>query len=116
MSYTERDNYGMYQHTDHGPGPALMGANTLIGDKVVNASDEHLGEIKEIMLDMHTGQVAYAVLAFGSFLGMHDKLFAVPWPALHLDTTHKRFVLAVDKDVLRPGEAARFEAELHMVL
>ena len=34
------------------------------------------------MLDMNTGQVAYAVLAFGGFLGMGEKLFAVPWPAL----------------------------------
>jgi hypothetical protein len=105
MSYMERDKYGMYKDSEHGPGPALMGADTLIGDSVVNGADEHLGEIKEIMLDMQTGQVAYAVLAFGNFLGMSDKLFAVPWPALHLDTTHKRFVLNVGKDVLRraPG-------------
>jgi sporulation protein YlmC with PRC-barrel domain len=105
MSYADRDKYGMYKHSDHGPGPALMGADTLIGDHVVNASEETLGEIKDIMLDMQTGQVAYAVLGFGGFLGMGDKLFAVPWQALHLDTVHKRFVLNVDKDTLRhaPG-------------
>jgi sporulation protein YlmC with PRC-barrel domain len=88
-----------------GPGPALMGANTLIGDSVVNGSDEDLGDIKEIMLDMNSGQVAYAVLAFGGFLGMGEKLFAVPWQALHLDTVNKCFVLNIDKERLKtaPG-------------
>ena len=106
MGYADRDKYGMYKgSTDAGPGPSLMGADTLIGDSVVNASEEDLGDIKEIMLDMQTGQVAYAVLAFGGFLGMGEKLFAVPWQALHLDTVNKRFVLGVDKDHLKtaPG-------------
>ena len=110
MSYADRDKYGMYKATTTraghaGPGPALMGADTLIGDSVVNAADEDLGDIKEIMLDMQTGQVAYAVLSFGGFLGLGDKLFAVPWQALHLDTVNKRFVLDIDKDRMQnaPG-------------
>jgi sporulation protein YlmC with PRC-barrel domain len=88
-----------------GPGPAIMGADTLIGDSVVNGAEEDLGDIKEIMLDMNSGQVAYAVLAFGGFLGMGEKLFAVPWQALHLDTVNKRFVLNVAKERLKtaPG-------------
>jgi sporulation protein YlmC with PRC-barrel domain len=106
MSYIDRDKYGMYKDkTSAGPGPALMGADTLIGDSVVNGSDEDLGDIKEIMLDMQTGQVAYAVLAFGGFLGMGEKLFAVPWQAMHLDTVNKRFVLNIAKERLKnaPG-------------
>ena len=106
MGYADRDKYGMYKDTGSaGPGPALMGADTLIGDNVVNGSEEDLGDIKEIMLDMNTGQVAYAVLAFGGFLGMGEKLFAVPWQALHLDTVNKRFVLNVEKERLKtaPG-------------
>jgi sporulation protein YlmC with PRC-barrel domain len=96
----------MYKNkTSAGPGPALMGADTLLGEDVVNAADENLGDIKEIMLDMNTGQVAYAVLSFGGFLGMGEKLFAVPWQALHLDTANKRFVLNIDKERLKnaPG-------------
>ena len=106
MSYAERDKYGMYKDSNSaGPGPALMGADTLLGEKVVNAYDVELGDIKEIMLDMQTGQVAYAVLAFGGLMGMGEKLFAVPWQALHLDTANKRFLLNVDKDRLKtaPG-------------
>jgi sporulation protein YlmC with PRC-barrel domain len=106
MSYLNRDRYGIYKHLDDdGPGPQLMGADTLIGDSVVNAREEVLGDIKEIMLDMRSGQVAYAVLAFGGFLGIGEKLFAVPWQALRLDTANKRFVLDVTKDRLQhaPG-------------
>jgi sporulation protein YlmC with PRC-barrel domain len=105
MSYEDRDRFGMYKGKDSGPGPALMGASTLIGDSVVNGADEDLGDIKEIMLDMNSGQVAYSVLAFGGFLGMGEKLFAVPWQALHLDTINKRFVLNVEKERLKnaPG-------------
>jgi len=81
-----------------------MGANTLIGNDVYDRNDEDLGEIKEIMLGMSSGKVAYAVLSFGGFLGMGEKLFAVPWAALTLDQ-NKRFVLKVDKDTLKdaPG-------------
>ena len=54
---------------------------------------------------MRTGRVSYAVLSFGGFLGMGDKLFAVPWRALILDTVNKRFTLNVDKERLEsaPG-------------
>ena len=106
MSYEERDAYGMYVDTGHkGPGPELMGAGTLIGDHVHNLKNEHLGQIKEIMLDMRTGQVAYAVMSSGGFLSLGEKLFAVPWEHLKLDTVNKRFTLDVDKDTVEnaPG-------------
>ena len=111
MSYEDRDPYGMYKSTSYksydkqGPGPRLMGADTLSGEDVFNHKDEDLGDIKEIMLDMRSGRVAYAVLSFGGFLGMGEKLFAVPWNALILDTKKKCFVLNVEKDRLKdaPG-------------
>ena len=106
MNYENRDNYGMYNTANGGGiGPSLMGAETLVGNDVYNHLHESLGDIKEIMLDMTNGSVSYAVLSFGSFLGMGEKLFAVPWKALALDTENKRFVLNVEKDKLKdaPG-------------
>src|SRR3569833_2528852 len=105
MGYEERDTSGMYKSYGEGPGPRLMGADTLMGEDVYNHKDEDLGDIKEIMIDMYTGRVAYAVLSFGGFLGIADKLFAVPWNALKLDTENKRFILNVDKERLEsaPG-------------
>lgn len=104
MNYTDQDTQGIYKNRT-GPGPGLMGANTLDGNDVYNLKNEDLGDIKEIMLDMDTGRVAYAVLSFGGFMGMGEKLFAVPWSALSLDTVHKRFLLDIAKDKLQsaPG-------------
>ncbi len=88
-----------------GPGPDVMGASTLSGDDVVNVAGEDLGTIKDIMLDVAHGQIAYAVLSFGGFLGIGDKLFAVPWQALTLDADNKRFILNVERQRLEkaPG-------------
>ena len=88
-----------------GPGPEVMDAATLKGDSVVNSKDESLGKIEAIMLDVAGGRIAYAVLSFGGFLGMGDKLFAIPWSALTLDAEEKRFVLDVDEERLEnaPG-------------
>src|SRR6266702_4289908 len=55
----------------------VLSASTISGDKVVNAAGENLGDIKELMIDLPTGRIAYAVLSFGGFLGMGEKLFAV---------------------------------------
>lgn len=106
MNYMDRDTLGMYKNKSHGgPGPDLMGAGTLVGDDVYNLQDEDLGDIKEIMLDVRSGEVAYAVLSFGGVLGLGEKLFAVPWQRLTLDTVNKRFILDVDKQTLKnaPG-------------
>ena len=84
-----------------------LGADTLVGNQVYNYDDDKLGDIKEIVLDMGTGNVGYAVLSFGGFLGMGEKLFAVPWNALKFDTKNKRFTLNVAKD--RLTEAPGFD-------
>jgi sporulation protein YlmC with PRC-barrel domain len=90
--------------TSAGPGPEVMDAATLIGDKVVNAAGESLGKIEAIMLDVRSGRIAYAVLSFGGFLGMGSKLFAIPWSALTLDAKERRFVLNVSKEKLENAE------------
>ena len=83
-----------------GPGPDIMAADTLKGDSVQNLAGEDLGKIKDIMIDVRSGRVAYAVLSKGGILGIGDKLFAIPWSALMLDATRKCFVLDVSKDLM----------------
>ncbi len=93
-------------YRDHvGPGPEIMAAATLTGNDVVNAAGEDLGEIEHIMLDVPRGRIAYAVLSFGGFLGMGEKLFAIPWHALKLDVANKCFILDVRVEQLQnaPG-------------
>jgi len=103
--HATRDNFGRYADGTTGPGPALMGAHTLLGNDVYNRDGDDLGDIKEFMIDMASGRVAYAVLSYGGLLGMGDKLFAVPWAALTLDTENKRFTLDLEKSALKdaPG-------------
>ena len=88
-----------------GPGPEVMAADTLQGDKVVNAQGDNLGKIEDIMIDVPSGRVAYAVLSFGGIMGIGDKLFAIPWGALTLDADRECFVLDIDQDRLKnaPG-------------
>ena len=104
-NYVTRDNFGMYADKNDGPGPQLMGADTLLGNDVYNKDGQDLGDIKEFMIHMASGKIAYAVLSFGGVLGLGDKLFAVPWAALKLDTANKRFTLDVLKETLKdaPG-------------
>jgi sporulation protein YlmC with PRC-barrel domain len=97
---------GKIKKTD--PGKRLrtvLSASTLAGDSVRNLAGEDLGKIDEIMIDILTGRVAYAVLSFGGFLGIGDKLFAVPWNALKVDEDEKSFILNVDKRTIEgaPG-------------
>lgn len=101
MNYQERDTHGMYASQSAGSdGPQLMGAHTLQGNPVLNRRGEALTELKDIVLDMHTGRVLFAVMSIGGFMGMGEQLFAVPWSALKIDATRKCFILDVEKDRL----------------
>jgi sporulation protein YlmC with PRC-barrel domain len=78
----------------------VLSASSLKGDNVVNYQGEDLGKIEEIMIDLDRGRIAFAVLSFGGFLGMGDKLFAIPWQAFSVDTVQKRLVLNTKKELL----------------
>jgi len=83
----------------------IVSAGSVTGDSVRNLSGDDLGKVQEIMLDVNKGSIAYAVISFGGFLGMGDKLFAVPWKSLTLVQDQEHFLLDVDKEVLEnaPG-------------
>jgi sporulation protein YlmC with PRC-barrel domain len=76
-----------------------LGASTLKNDKVVNLEGQDIGRIEELMIDVTTGRVAYAVLSFGGFMGIGK------WSALTVDEQKKRFVVNITKDALEkmPG-------------
>jgi sporulation protein YlmC with PRC-barrel domain len=62
----------------------LLKGTDVIGAKVKNPQGEDLGKIEELVLDPTEGTIEYAVLSFGGFLGMGDKLFALPFSLLNL--------------------------------
>ena len=88
-----------------GPGPHVMAASTLDGDKILCTEGDEVGKVKEIMLDVQSGMIAYVVMSSGGFLGIGDKLMAIPWSALTLDTDRKCFLLAMSAERVKnaPG-------------
>ncbi|HVT90195.1 MAG TPA: PRC-barrel domain-containing protein [Tepidisphaeraceae bacterium] len=83
--------------------------SAVIGADVKNQQDESLGDINDLVLDTNTGKVQYAVLSFGGWLGMGDKLFAVPIQSLQTASGKETFILNVSKDRLKtaPGFAKK---------
>src|SRR5262245_56237139 len=86
-------------------GPIIRATKDVVGKRIANLEGEEIGEIQEIMVDVPAGQVTYAILSFGGVLGIGDKLFAVPWVSLTYDSGNDRFLMEVDKDLLKnaPG-------------
>ena len=83
----------------------MLTAHTIMGTKVVNQAGENLGEVKDLAIGLDKGCINYAVLEFGGFLGMGEKLFAIPWQAFTVDQDNERLVLNVPKEKLEnaPG-------------
>lgn len=92
-------------------GMGIFSTREVLGKRVKNPQGEDLGSIEDIIIDSEMGRIAYAVLSFGGFLGLGDKLFAIPWEALSLESKRgtlvadEVFILDVDKDRLKnaPG-------------
>jgi sporulation protein YlmC with PRC-barrel domain len=82
-----------------------MSAGTLMGDTVKNRTEENIGSLEEIMIDLESGQVSYVVLSAGGFLGLGEKFFAIPWEMVSVDTDDKKVVIDLDKETLEnaPG-------------
>jgi sporulation protein YlmC with PRC-barrel domain len=102
----------------------ILSADSVVGNRVQNLSGDNLGKIEDVMLDGASATIAYAVLSFGGFMGMGDKLFAVPWNALTLIEDEDYFLLDVEESVLEnaPGfdkdswpdfADARWGADIH---
>lgn len=83
----------------------VLTATSIIGDKVENRMGENLGSINNIMLNINSGCIEYVVLEFGGFLGIGEKLFAMPFSSLKLDPDRKTFLLDMDKEAMKnaPG-------------
>lgn len=83
----------------------VLSASSLMNEPVKDAQGNDIGKVKDYMLDLERGCIEYAVLSFGGFLGMGDKLFAIPFNSMTLDTERKCFVLDTTKEQLEnaPG-------------
>ena len=109
-SASQTDTYGKDKPADaatmvqkHDPCFVHKGSE-LLGSNVKNPQGEDLGDIKDLVINPESGEIEYAVLSFGGFLGMGDKLFAVPWDVLEIDEANHSFILDVPKERLENAE------------
>lgn len=83
----------------------ILTATSIIGDKVINRAGEDIGKINDIMINILEGNIEYLVIEFGGFLGIGEKLFAVPFSAARLNAKDQTFTMDVEKSFLEaaPG-------------
>jgi sporulation protein YlmC with PRC-barrel domain len=81
--------------------PPLYKTSTIIGRAVENPHGNELGQISDVIIEAPTGNVAYAVLTSGGFVGLGGKLFAIPWRALQQPTSTKAFRLDMTEEQLK---------------
>ena len=87
--------------------PRVLSASSISGTQVRNLAGEDIGKVKDLMIDWDNGSVAYAVMKFGGFLGMGEKLFAIPLESFRFDDSDgsERAILDINKEQLEnaPG-------------
>jgi len=79
---------------------ALIGADKVKGTLVYNGEGEKLGTVDDVMLDKQRGNVAYAVMSFGGFLGMGKKHHPLPWDVLNYSEKQDGYVVNLSKEQL----------------
>ena len=86
----------------------LIASDKVEGTEVYNRRGEHLGTVHNFMVDKYSGQVAYAVMSFGGFLGIGERYHPLPWKVLTYDPNQGGYVVDLDRDTLEgaPSYAA----------
>jgi hypothetical protein len=83
----------------------LIFASKVNNTAVLNGEGERIGHIEDLAIAKRSGQVAYAVLSFGGFLGIGEKFHPLPWSLLNYDTARNAYVVGLSKDALRDAPA-----------
>lgn len=78
----------------------VISSDKVEGTTVYNAAGDKLGTIDDLMIDKMSGEVRYAVMEFGGFLGMGTDRYPIPWAALKYDTQREGYVVPLDKATL----------------
>lgn len=79
------------------PGSSLARASALMDDPLYGRSGEYLGTISELLLDLRCGRIAYAVMVWDGFMGLRERLFAIPFGALKVDEARQCWVIDADR-------------------
>lgn len=78
----------------------LIVASRVTGTAVFNSSDERIGHVEDLSIDKLTGEVRYALMSFGGFLGLGERIHVLPWSVLTYDTVREGYKLPMDRTQL----------------
>lgn len=85
----------------------VISTHNIRGTKVYSPQGDHLGHIDELLIDTASGKIAYALMAFGGFLGMGEDQFPLPWGKLKYDSARQGYVTDVTKEQLEGAPERR---------
>lgn len=85
----------------------VIDSDKVEGTKVYNTAGDKLGSVDSLMIDKRNGEVRYAVMEFGGFLGLGTDRYPIPWSMLKYDVQHEGYVVPLDKRQLE--EAPKYE-------
>lgn len=89
----------------------ILSSSTLTGQSVHNMNNENIGEIKDLMIDPNNGEIVYAVLSFGGFMGIGKKLFAIPMEALQFSDIEHNDTIRLDVNKEKLENAPSFDKD-----
>ncbi len=78
----------------------VISSDKVEGTSVYDTTGEKLGSIDDLMIDKLSGQVCYAVLEFGGFLGMGSDRYPIPWRVLKYSTDRGGYIVPLNKERL----------------
>ncbi|HEY6598554.1 MAG TPA: PRC-barrel domain-containing protein, partial [Pseudomonadales bacterium] len=81
--------------------PSVIAAKRVTGTDVYSQRGDHIGEIDDVMLDKRSGEVVYAIMSFGGFLGIGEKYHPLPWQVLTYDTDLSGYVVNINEAELK---------------
>jgi uncharacterized protein YrrD len=98
---------------EHVETSSLIASDMVEGTAVNNKDGAKLGKVLNFMVNKHSGQVEYAVMSFGGFLGLGEDHYPLPWKKLTYDVEKQGFVVDVTKEML--DKAPKHESMVYPV-
>jgi len=88
----------------------IVGAETLLGSVVVDSQGERVGELLDVLVDMHAGRVAYGVVALDHAPDWSERLIAVPWNTMQMQGDGDGIGINATRDWIERAPSMRIEA------
>lgn len=111
MKNFDKDNTSGINHEGVKPNMPLkyLTASSIIGDPVTNTNGDHMGVIKDLMIDLNRGTISYFIIELGGFLGIGERFFAFPYALLKVEPVTRTFIL--NQEMKKLKEAPGFDKE-----